>query len=229
VARARGPGAGPVRNDPLLARLSSGEGRSIRPNRIKVRDPKGRSKSDAGAHVAKQRPWKRNLQSEIFRETRQELHLRLPGPPTETGPWRGKPRKYRAFLRRRKSRRFARTSWWWTQSCKTGLRKAFFSVTGNLLHNEGKNRGCRLPLGYLSCRSVCDFNRIAHAYAGFLLRPKTGVVLSISGIFWRLIRHDSEQEQAAPARNSKPSIGTHLEADDRPGLLVARDSSYCWS
>jgi len=32
-----------------------------------------------------------------------ELPLRIPGPPTETGPWRGKLRKCRAILRRRKS------------------------------------------------------------------------------------------------------------------------------
>ena len=31
---------------------------------------------------------------------------------TETGPWRGKLLKCRAILCRRKSRRFARTSWW---------------------------------------------------------------------------------------------------------------------
>jgi hypothetical protein len=35
-----------------------------------------------------------------------------------------------------------------------------FSNRRNLLQNEAKNRGCRLPLGYLCCRSVCDFNGI---------------------------------------------------------------------
>jgi hypothetical protein len=34
---------------------------------------------------------------------------------------RRKSRKYRAILGTRKSRRFARTSWWWTQSGKTSL------------------------------------------------------------------------------------------------------------
>ena len=34
---------------------------------------------------------------------------------------RHKPRKCHAILRTRKSRRFARTCWWWTQSLKTGL------------------------------------------------------------------------------------------------------------
>jgi hypothetical protein len=36
---------------------------------------------------------------------------------------------------------------------------------------------------------------------------------------------DSEQEQVAPLKIRKPSIGTHLLADDRPVLLPARDSS----
>ena len=47
-----------------------------------------------------------NLRPETFGETRQELPLRIAGPPTETGPWRGKLRKCRAILRRRKSCRF---------------------------------------------------------------------------------------------------------------------------
>jgi hypothetical protein len=33
--------------------------------------------------------------------------------------------KYRAILRTRKSRRFAGTSWWRTQSCETSLRRLF--------------------------------------------------------------------------------------------------------
>jgi hypothetical protein len=44
-------------------------------------------------------------------------------------------------------------------------------------------------------------------------------------VFWRLIRHDSEQEQVAPLKIRKPSIEAHLLADDRPVFLLARDSS----
>ena len=53
-----------------------------------------------------------NLRPETFGTISQELPLRIAGPPTETDPWRGKLRKCRAILWRRKSRRFARTTWW---------------------------------------------------------------------------------------------------------------------
>jgi hypothetical protein len=101
----------------------------------------------------------------------------------------------------------------------------FFSVTGNLLQNEAKNRGCRLPLGYLSCRSVCDFNGYYKDRSVSCSLRKQTWFGALSGVFGRLIRRDSEQEQVAPLKIRKPSIGTHLLADDRPVLLLARDSS----
>jgi hypothetical protein len=96
------------------ALLSSRDG-LIHPSRngssVEVRTPKGRSKS-GGGHVANCNLGNGILRPETFGTISQELPLRIAGPPTETDPWRGKPRKCRAILRRRKSRRFARTTWW---------------------------------------------------------------------------------------------------------------------
>jgi hypothetical protein len=47
----------------------------------------------------------------------------------------------------------------------------------------------------------------------------------LSGVFWHLIRHDSEQEQVGPLKIRKPSIGALLLADDRPVFLLPPDSS----
>jgi hypothetical protein len=60
--------------------------------------------------------------------------------------------------------------------------KGFFLSNREFIAKRGEKQGLSIRIGYLSCRSVCDFNGIAQGQAGFLLRPKTGVVL-------RIIRH----------------------------------------
>jgi hypothetical protein len=57
-------------------------------------------------------PWKRNLAARDFQPHAPGIAPANCRPPTETGPWRGKLRKCRAIVGRRKSRGFARTSWW---------------------------------------------------------------------------------------------------------------------
>jgi hypothetical protein len=109
------PGASTgVRNDPPPAHLSSSDG-LIHPSRtgssLEVRTPRA-FEIGRGGHVANSNLGNGILRPETFGETPRELALRIAGPPTETDPWRGKLRKCRAILWRRKSRRFARTTWW---------------------------------------------------------------------------------------------------------------------
>src|SRR5271166_558755 len=103
-----------------------------------ILQPFNRLKSGAVDTVANSNLGNGNLRPETFGRTRQELPLRIAGPPTETDPWRGKLRKCRAILWRRKSRRFARTTWWRTQSCGTGLRRTISLLTGK---TTGKSYG----------------------------------------------------------------------------------------
>jgi hypothetical protein len=62
----------------------------------------------------------------------------------QTDYYRRKPRKCRANLWTWKSRRFARTPWWWTQSSHTGLCKEKSLASGNF---AGKSPKTRLLLG----------------------------------------------------------------------------------
>jgi hypothetical protein len=76
---------------------------SIR-NRAKCRgsNPHGPFEIGHGGHVANSNLGNRNLRPETFSKRRQEFPLRIAGPLTETGHWRGKLRKCRAILRLRK-------------------------------------------------------------------------------------------------------------------------------
>src|ERR1700719_805859 len=137
VARARTPGArAGQRNRSALARLSSREGliHPSEPGQASVFEPPRAVRNRAWWWTrSKQQPWKRKFAASDFRQDAPGIALRIAGPTTETGPWRGKLRKCRAILWRRKSRRFARTTWWRTQSPQKGLRRADFPVyQGNL-------------------------------------------------------------------------------------------------
>src|ERR1700722_6761695 len=74
------------------------------------------------------------LETEIaardFRHDAPGIALGIRGSSTETGPWRGKLLKCRGILWRRKSRRFTRASWWWTQSHETSLPRLISLLAG---------------------------------------------------------------------------------------------------
>jgi hypothetical protein len=98
-----------------LARLSSREGliHPSEPGQASVFEPPRAVRNRAWWWTrSKQQPWKRKFAARDFRQDAPGIALRIAGPTTETGPWRGKLRKCRAILWRRKSRRFARTTWW---------------------------------------------------------------------------------------------------------------------
>jgi hypothetical protein len=124
VAHARTPGASAgVTNDPPLSFVFRRRADSSHPSgsSVEVRTPRP-GLNQRGGHVANS-----NLGNEILRP--ETFDLTRPQWAAETVEWtwqtdfRGrKSRKCRAVLRRRKSRRFARTSWWRTQSRQTGLR-----------------------------------------------------------------------------------------------------------
>jgi hypothetical protein len=84
----------------VLARLSS-----------RVRTPKA-VRNRMRLTRGEQQPWKRKFAAGDFRQDAPGIAPENCRTPTETGPWRGKLRKCRPIVRRRKSRRFARTSWW---------------------------------------------------------------------------------------------------------------------
>jgi hypothetical protein len=143
-----------------LARLSSRDG-LIRPSRngscVEVRTLKGRSKPGAVAR-GKQQPWKRKFAARDFWRDGRELPLRIAGPPTEAGPCLGKLRKYRAILRTRKPRRFARirndghrSSRRVEEPCHVGY--------GPGLVDEDQPRGIDVLLAALPTRSVTRYVR----------------------------------------------------------------------
>jgi hypothetical protein len=111
------------------------------------------------------------------------------------------------------------------QSCETGLRRAFFSVTGNLLQTRRKAGPVDCPWDiYAADRSVISIGLHKDRPVS-CSSSKQAWFYALSGVFWRLIRHDSEQEQVGALKIRKPSIGAHLLADDRPVFLLAPDSS----
>jgi hypothetical protein len=101
----------------------------------------------------------------------------------------------------------------------------FFSVTGNLLQTRRKAGPVDCPWDiYAADRSVISIGLHKDRPVS-CSSSKQAWFYALSGVFWRLIRHDSEQEQVGALKIRKPSIGAHLLADDRPVFLLAPDSS----
>jgi hypothetical protein len=143
-----------------LARLSSRDG-LIRPSRngscVEVRTLKGRSKSGAVAR-GRQQPWKRKFAARDFWRDGRELPLRIAGPPTEAGPCLGKLRKYRAILRTRKPRRFARIRNDGHRSSRRVEEPCHVGYSPGLV-DEDQPRGIDVLLAALPPRSVTRYVR----------------------------------------------------------------------
>jgi Fatty acid hydroxylase superfamily len=137
------------RNDPpshaLLLSSLPAAGKSIHPGVAKRRcsNPQGPLEIERGGHVPNSILGNEKLRPETFGKTRQELLYGDAEQSHETGPWRGKLRKYRAILWPRKSCRHACQ---WTASSRATI----VSRVDELLAEPNARPVCALRMN--SCR-----------------------------------------------------------------------------
>ena len=100
-----------------------------------------------------------------------------------------KPLKSRRFPQIRKLARFARTGWWWTQSCETGLRRPHSRVTGK---KQGKSAKIGLDkqnlLPIIAVLSATCADNSLGARTGNSFVGEQGIVFAEQGLEWRLQR-----------------------------------------